>query len=252
MKLVVLVLVALALACFISSPVSADTHAHIIVTAQGLVTVPLPPTNFVVTTTENTSTNTSFWCMNLSWTKGLNSPTTIIVICKNGAMTCPNKSITNLSSNCMVLYNGNGTNLSSCGWQFDYYEYNILAWGVDIGGNYSTKCTALAIGGERMLNMAYTGIAMFLALGLTIVSFWQRKTWIFFLAGMGWIGFAANGLLNGNSGEVIWYLGWLGVAAGLVMFTAPTWLLEKHEPLAEEDYEETLEKIYMKEKHETF
>lgn len=188
MKLVVLVLVTLLFICCISSPVLADTHANITVIAQGLVVGPQPPSNFIITTTENTSGNTSFWCLNLSWTKGMNSPYTIITICRDEVMDCPNKSVTNLSPNCMVLYNGNGTNLSSCGWQFDYYKYSLLAWGSDNTGNWSLGCTKISLDGGSMLNLVLFIGWMVLALGLTFLALKVRMILFRLAASLSWVG----------------------------------------------------------------
>lgn len=207
------------------------------------------PTNLIPTLTENASGNTSFWCLNLSWTKGINSPYTIIVICRDEVLPCANKSTTNLSTACMVLYNGNGSSfdIETCGWQIDYYDYTITAWGSDGTGNYSALCTNLALGGTKMTDLVYMAIMAFIGVGLFFVSFWQKKLWIFITAGITWTVFGIFSMNTYAYGTVQFYFGVVCVFFAIILFMAPLWLRARREPAPLEPsrrqlYEERIER----------
>ena len=77
--------------------------------------------------------------------------------------------------------------------------------------------------------MIQFGVIAFIAIALSILAFWQKRVWIFFLAGMAWVGFGVYCLIGYSSGDVMWYFGWLGIASGLVHFMA--WIgYRKKEP----------------------
>jgi hypothetical protein len=98
LKLITLTLVLL-LTCFYASPVLAESHAAVTVTAVGFVVVPCHPENLVITISGKN-------CFNMSWDKGLNSPNTLIVLCKENAHSCSLSDIGNLSDSCWIVYNG--------------------------------------------------------------------------------------------------------------------------------------------------
>lgn len=238
LKLLVLLLVILILVGLVPSQVFADNHAHIIVTAVGFVTVPVPPTNLVATI--EYSPNALNWsdtdfCVNLSWIKGLNSPDTIIVICRDEVLDCVDKSTTNLSTNCMVLYNGNGTSfdVNSCGWQLDYYTYTITAWGVGLGGNYSVGCTNLILGGEEMMNMFGIAIGVAIALIMLILALWKKQWWIFMTDGLIWFILMAFTFSQYTISDMMYWFGYVYLVLAIICIGCVFWFREKHEPIAE-------------------
>lgn len=248
MKLKILVLLSVVLILFGSaSPVLADDHAHIVVTAVGFVTAPLPPTNLIPTLTENTSGDASFWCLNLSWTKGVNSPDTVIVICRDTVLPCANKSTTNLSTDCMVIYNGNGTSfdMDSCGWQINYYDYTITAWGVGLGGNYSELCTNLALGGTKMVSLFGIAIGIVVALIMLVLALWKKQWWIFTTDGLIWFILMAFAFNTYTTDDMMYWFGYVYLIMAIICIGCVFWFREKHEtinPDVEESIEEKREK----------
>lgn len=224
MKLLVLLLVILA--CLIPSPVLAADHAHIVVTAQGFVIYPQAPTN-LVSTTYGTS------CFNMTWTKGLNAPTTVMVACRDTTHDCSDKDFGNLSDGCWVLYNGSGTSFdhNSCGLDLDLFEYHITAWGTDGIGNYSVHCANLTVGGGEMIDAMYWGMGLSVAGLFTIIAFWRKLTWVFYVAGIGWIILGIFSMSLNATATMGWAFGWLYLAVGLVCISAGVWFREKKDPI---------------------
>lgn len=217
----------LALACLMPLPVLAEGHAHIIVTAQGFCTYPQAPTNLVVTMT-------SSMCFNFSWSKGLNANESLFTICEDiepADCTVPN--VSDLDDGCYLLYNGSGTSTSYCGIDTDDHEYYITGWGHDGIGNYSVHCARATIEGGEMVTAIYWGIAVLVASLFTIIAFWRKLTWVFYVAGIGWVILGIFSMALYDTATLGWAFGWLYLAVGLVCISAGVWFREKPEP--EED-----------------
>jgi len=178
-KLITLLIVSLILTFFCASPVLADNHAHIVVTASSYVTFPCHPENLITTITGKN-------CFNMSWDKGKNSPSTLIVLCKENAHNCDLSDIGNLSDSCWIVYNGSGTSfdLPSCGLEFDLYQYYVTAWGYD-GGNYSATCINMQVKGDDSMMILW--ILLFLASVATFFAFRLREILITMGAAIGWL-----------------------------------------------------------------
>jgi hypothetical protein len=139
------------------------------------------PENIVITETSDN-------CFDMSWDLGVNSTSSLMIICKNIVQPCSGTNISNLSSNCIVLYDGSGTSFTgNCGWDLNNYEYTITAWGVSAGGNFSIGCTFVTVGGERMLGVAYFIGLLILALGATIFAFRASGILFRFGAAIAWL-----------------------------------------------------------------
>lgn len=202
-----------------------------------------PPTNLVPTLTENTSGNTSFWCLNLSWTKGVNSPETIIVICRDSVLPCANKSTTNLSTDCMVIYNGNGSSfVNSCGWQIDYYDYTITAWGSDGAGNYSALCTNLSLGGTKMTSLFGIAIGISIAIIMLGLALWKKQWWIFITDGIIWFILMAFAFTQYTTADMMYWFGFVYLVLAIICIGCVFWFREKHETI-EEEPEETQDEV---------
>jgi hypothetical protein len=219
-------------------------------TLESMVCVPVVPTNIsVIVSDTGTNDNKSIY---LSWDTGIGDTGTFVAVCED--MPCNCSDVLALPAQCSILYNGINTSVVFNNADLTAHDYYFMLWGyTTCYGNtsYSVACDQEVVNRRvEVMFMAYIA----LALGLMVIAFWQRKTWIFLLSGMSWIGFGAYGLMNGSTGDLIWYFGWLGIAAGLVMFTAPTWLREKDEPTAYDDeadeYKASLDKMYKKEPKE--
>ena len=200
-----------------------------------------PPNNLVVTETTND-------CFDITWNKGTNSTTTVMVICKNIVQPCGNTDMGNLSSYCMMLYNGSGTSINgSCGWDLNNQEYTITAWGVDSGGNYSTGCVTITVGGDRMLSVIYWAIGVIVAIFFTALSFWQKKMWLFVLAGIFWWILGIFSMVYNDTYSLGWALGFVYLAIGLACMLATMWLHEKRDAPMEspqdQGFRETKERI---------
>jgi uncharacterized repeat protein (TIGR02543 family) len=207
-----------------------------------------PPTNLSVTMTSGA-------CFNMTWTMGVNASSTIFVICEDTPRDCSDTDFGNFSTGCYLLYNGSGTSLTFdyCGLDLNSYNYYITGWSSN-GSGYSPVCASITIGGGDMVDALYTGLAAFIALGLSAIGFWQKKTWVFLLAGMAWVGFGIWELTSGASGTLYWYFGWLGLVAGLVMFLAPAWNWKKDKSKtfldADEEYSRQIDRETGKTKKE--
>lgn len=99
-------------------------------------------------------------------------------------------------------------------------------------------------------------MALVLALVLMIISFWQRRVWLFLLCGMSWFILGAYGFIYRAEGDLFLYIGWIGVAGAVVTFMAPLWLRPRREPapleptrrqLYEERVDKELESVRRKE-----
>jgi hypothetical protein len=186
---------------------------------------------------------------------GVNASSTIFVICEDTPRDCSDTDFGNFSTGCYLLYNGSGTSLTFdyCGLDLNSYNYYITGWSSN-GSGYSPVCASITIGGGDMVDALYTGLAAFIALGLSAIGFWQKKTWVFLLAGMAWVGFGIWELTSGASGTLYWYFGWLGLVAGLVMFLAPAWNWKKDKSKtfldADEEYSRQIDRETGKTKKE--
>lgn len=60
-----------------------------------------------------------------------------------------------------------------------------------------------------------------LSLGLLVISFWQKRIWLFISGGIAWFSLGMYGVIKGDSGEVLWIIGILGVMVAFVCFLAP-------------------------------
>jgi hypothetical protein len=200
-----------------------------------------PPTNLIPTLSENTSGNTSFWCLNLSWIKGVNSPETIIVICRDTVLPCANKS-TIVPSDCMVLYNGNGSSfdMDSCGWQIDYYDYTITAWGSDGSGNYSALCTNLSLGGTKMTSLFGIAIGIAIALIMLVLALWKKQWWIFMTDGLIWFILMAFAFTQYTTADMMYWFGYVYLVLAIICIGCVFWFREKHETI-NPDVEESIE-----------
>ena len=85
-----------------------------------------------------------------------------------------------------------------------------------------------------------------LAIGMTAISFWQKKAWVFMIAAILWIVMGANFLNGETRGTIEWSLGLVGITVGLVLFLSPTWLRGKKEPKIwldeDEEYSQKLDR----------
>lgn len=179
LKLIILSFLLLIATCFTVSPASAGNQAQITVTAIGYTTFPCVPTNIVITIVGKN-------CFNMSWDKGLNSPNTLITLCKETAHDCNLSDIGNLSDSCWIVYNGSGTSfeLPSCGLEFDLYQYYVTVWGYNNASAYS-NCTSLEVKGDSSMMMLF--ILGFLALGSTFFAFRLRDILITMGSAIGWL-----------------------------------------------------------------
>lgn len=209
-------------------------------------TIPTNPLALVVDYGWNISTINDTNTIHLSWNTGIGNTGTYIMVCEDVACNCSDRLTPPVG--CSVIYNGSGTSMNFSGADLSIHSYYFTLWGyATCYGNTSYTATCEQVVVDRRSDYMFIAFVL-LALGLMVIAFWQRKTWVFLLSGMSWIGFGAYGLINGSTGDVIWYFGWLGIAAGLIMFTAPTWLRDKFDPIAYEDeaaeYKAGVDKIY--------
>jgi hypothetical protein len=98
-----------------------------------------------------------------------------------------------------------------------------------------------------MIDMMYMGIMAFIGLGLFIVSFWQKKLWIFISAGLVWTSFGIFSMSTYAYGDVKWYFGLACIFFAMILYMAPIWLRPKKEPAPLEPskrqlYEERLDR----------
>ena len=129
-------------------------------------TLPMPPTNLVVTRVGTDS-------VNITWTAGVNSTTTVIVISSDG---CPDD-----PGDDYLVYNSTGATIVVDGLDLDNTEYCISAWGWNTNG-YSTDHATARTGGERMIYLFLSIIP----LGLLAVMFAKREVMLGFPSGIFW------------------------------------------------------------------
>ena len=168
-----------------------------------------PPTNFTITELGGDA-------VNLNWTIGLNSENTLIRMMTSGYPSSRTEG--------QLIYFGAGNGVKDNGLSLDTTTYYYRAWSnrvLEYDGYASAQ-----IGG----NMIQFGVIAFIALGISALAFWQKKLWVFLLAGMAWIGFWGYCWTSYDYGSVMWYFGILGIAAGLVLFVAPAWFTKEKEP----------------------
>ena len=186
-----------------------------------------PPTNL-----NPTINGTS--CFNMSWTMGGNSSGTVIIACRDTTQSCGVPDLGNLSDGCWLLYNGSGTYFNdSCGLDLDLFEYHITAWGTDGGVDWSMTCANITLGGAQMVQAMYWWIGVIVAGLFTIIAFWKKLTWVFYVAGIAWIILGIFSMVLNAVATMGWAFGWLYLAVGLVCISAGVWFREKKEP--EED-----------------
>jgi hypothetical protein len=75
----------------------------------------------------------------------------------------------------------------------------------------------------------YWCIAIFIAALLFIISFWQKKMWIFIVDAVVWIGLAIFGFTNSSAYTVGWLCAWIYLMLGVVCTTSTLWLHEKRD-----------------------
>lgn len=199
-----------------------------------------PPTNISIN-------QTSSMCIDMDWTMGFNAVGTLIIICEDIAPTsCTVPNISNLAEGCYVLYNGSATNASYCGIDTTLHTYYITLWGTDGAGHYSATCEDEILGGADMVDAIYWWMGLAVAGLFTVISFWQKKTWVFYIAGTLWLVLGIFSMVLNTTADMFWYFGFVYLAIGLICVMAGVWFRDKPEP--EEDgrrirYEKRQEKI---------
>jgi len=158
-----------------------------------------------------------------TWTRGADAERTMI----RGAV---NREPYDINDG-FIVYNGTGTDTTAKIHLAGDEKYFFRAWSQNDAGLWETIGASDDIEGFGMTLIAL----IILALGLTVIGFWQRKVWIFLLAGGAWFGFAAFGLWiqDTATGDLLWILGWIGVGAALLTLMAPLWLREREEAPAQ-------------------
>lgn len=175
----------------------------------------------------------------IEWTKGVGANNTMV----RGAVGRLPESITDG----YLVYYGNGTSVSDTGVSLDetaaavYYR----AWSQNEAGGWEVIGISDSIEGVGMTLIAVIGLAVC----MTGMGFWQRKTWLFILAGLAWFGLGAYGLFlqETATGDLLWILGWFGIVAAVIMFIIPIQLKEKvelkEELLPSEVYDKELHEV---------
>ena len=168
-----------------------------------------PPSDFIITELGGQD-------VQLDWTIGLNSENTLIRMKANGYP----ESITDGQ----LVYFGAGNTTTDTGLALETTTYYYRAWS-NAALLYAGPVEA-QIGGS----MIQFGVIAFIAMGTAVLAFWQRKVWIFFLAGIAWFGMGMYCFIGNSPGDVMWGFGWLGVVAAMVLFFAPMWYKERELP----------------------
>jgi hypothetical protein len=139
----------------------------------------------------------------------------------------------------MVIYNGNGSSfdIDSCGWQIDYYDYTITAWGSDGAGNYSALCTNLALGGTKMMDLFGIAIGVSVALIIFILAMWKKQWWIFMTDGLIWFILMAFTFTQYTTDDMMYWFGYVYLILAIICIGCIFWFREKHEPIIEEPEE---------------
>lgn len=73
-------------------------------------------------------------------------------------------------------------------------------------------------------------IAVVIALGFTFFAFWQKRTWVFYIAGICWIVMGIFNFTDYTKADIGWYFAFIYLAIGLVCITAGVWLKERKGP----------------------
>ena len=73
--------------------------------------------------------------------------------------------------------------------------------------------------------MEYTIVS----LALMASGFWQKKIWIFFVAGTSWVVEAIYAFQNNPSNTEGWAFGWIYVMTALACIISPMWLEKKRD-----------------------
>lgn len=82
-----------------------------------------------------------------------------------------------------------------------------------------------------------TWISVVVAIAFTFFALWQKKTWIYYIAGIAWIAMGIFNFVDFAYATRGWVFAWIYMAVGLVCITAGVWLREKGQP--EEDGRDT-------------
>lgn len=170
------------------------------------------PTNFTIVQTGDND-------ISITWTKDSEAEYTII--CYD-----VDRYPTNITDGWEV-YNGTGSTLTDSGLSLTSHEYCYKAWSWNVLG-YSADYAEGIIGEVSfMMSLIFIGLAV----SMMVLGFWQRKTFLFILAGLAWVGLAMYGLWiqDTSAGDVLWILGWFGLGAAIIMFIVAIQLKEKVE-----------------------
>ena len=156
-------------------------------------------------------------CVNVSWIAGVNSTGSWVEM---GVGEC----VTTVGGG-EFIYNGTANFTIDCGLTLETNEYCYSVWAYNSTGGFSDYICECEGG-----TMIQFGVIAFIALAIAFLAFWQKKLWIFLLAGMAWVGFWGYCWTSYAYGSVMWYFGILGIAAGLILFVAPAWFRKEKEP----------------------
>lgn len=229
-------LLALVLLLRLSTPVGADTSVEVTVTAVGYICE--APGGFTVT-------YISDYEVGLSWSLGNN---TANIMVRGATGRYPED-----RDDGYLVYYGNDTSAT------DWVNMETLsvpiyykAWSQAASGVWNEDPSSGEVEGISMILWAL----IFLCVSLFGLSFWQRKYWLFLACGITWFGLGMYGLVirDTSTGDILWIIGWVGVALSIVCFLSWIWLRERIEPPSvlteEESYDKELEDIVSKAREE--
>lgn len=125
---------------------------------------------------------------------------------------------------------------TSAGYAFDYWAPSdgILNPNAEIATINMTRdryITAYyhSIEGYSVVSAIYWGIGILVAVFLTVLAFWQKKMWLFVLAGLVWWIMGIFSMIYYTAYTLGWSLGFAYLAIGLVCMLATMWLHEKRD-----------------------
>ena len=174
-------------------------------------------------------------CFNMTWTKGINSSSTVMVACRDTNQSCWDttniSNSGNLSDGCWVLYNGSGTtfNSDSCGLDLDLFQYHITAWGTNGSSDYSMTCTSITIGGAKMIQMMFWWLGIGFAVIFFILALWQRQWWLFMVNGLIWFILMAFTFTQYTTSDMMYWFGFVYLIMAIICIGCVFWFREKHE-----------------------
>jgi len=209
---IALILVGICWALLLPSPVQADTSQNVTVTAAGYICE--VPGGFTLTYISDHE-------VQITWTKGDGAAKTMIRA-KYGSYP------EDVDDGYLVYY-GDGESCSDTAVSLDETATAVhyRAWSEDEYGAFTAEWVE-----GTMEGIGVTLIALVvLTLGLTVTGFWQRRVWLFVMAGLAWFGFGIYGvsLSGAETGEILWILGWIGLAMSFMSFGAIWWTRERPE-----------------------